>query len=61
MFVSEVINKPLSPEQARIKSLNDQAKRLRNQAKQARAQQKVRKAQADLARARQPSIPSAAA
>ena len=61
MFVSEVINKPLSPGQARIKSLNDQAKRLRDQAKQARAQQKVRKAQADLARARQLAIPSVAA
>jgi len=58
MFIKEVIRKPPSPEQARINTLNDQAKRLRDQAKQARAQQKIRKAQADLARVRAPVPPS---
>jgi hypothetical protein len=58
MLITEVIKKPPSPEQARIKSLNDQAKRLRDQAKQERARQKVRKAQADLSKARAASAPS---
>jgi hypothetical protein len=58
MVIKEVIKKPLSPAQARVKALNDQAKRLRDQAKQAKAQQRLRKAQADLARANAPIPPS---
>jgi len=60
MSVNEVINKPLSPMQAGVKALNDQAKRLRDQARQTKAQQNVRKAQADLARANAPRPPAAA-
>jgi len=60
MFIKEVVRKPPTPEQARINTLNDQAKRLQDQAKQARAQQKIRRAQADLARARTSPLPSQA-
>ena len=59
MWICE-ITKPLTPAEARINALDDQARRLRDQAKQARAQKRVRKAQADLARAQAPSPPSLA-
>ncbi len=37
--------KPPTPEQQRIKSLNDQAERYKNLAKQAKAQNRLKKAQ----------------
>ena len=45
MKVIEVTSKPLTPEQARIKSLQAQAKRARDAVKAERARQQMRKAQ----------------
>lgn len=44
-------NKPLTPQQLQVKSLQDQSKRLKDRAKQVKAQQGVQKAQAKLQRA----------
>jgi hypothetical protein len=49
MKVCEVTSRPLTPEQARIKSLQDQAKRAREAVKSERARQQMRKAQNQLA------------
>ncbi len=49
MKVIEVTNKPLTPEQARIKALQAQAKRAREAVKAERARQQIRKAQNQLA------------
>lgn len=49
MKVCEVVKGPLTPEQARIKSLQDQAKRAREALKAERARQKIKKAQNQLA------------
>ena len=49
MKVIEVTNKPLTPEQARIKSLQDQARRAREAVKAERARQKIRQGQKQLA------------
>ncbi len=48
MKVCEVTKGPLTPEQARIKSLQDQAKRAREAVKAERARQQIRKAQNQL-------------
>ncbi len=50
MRVLEITNKPLTPEQARIKSLQNQAKRARDAVKAERARQQIRKAQNQLAK-----------
>ena len=50
MKVCEVTKGPLTPEQARIKSLQDQAKRAGEAVKAERARQKIKKAQSQLAR-----------
>jgi hypothetical protein len=50
MKVCEVTSGPLTPEQARIKSLQDQARRAREAVKAERARQKIKKAQSQLAR-----------
>lgn len=44
-------NKPLTPQQLQVKSLQDQSKQLKDRAKQVKAQQSVQKAQATLQRA----------
>ncbi|MDO9025294.1 hypothetical protein [Zwartia sp.] len=44
-------NKPLTPQQLQVKSLQDQSKRLKDQAKQVKAQQSFQKAQAKLSKA----------
>lgn len=44
-------NKPLTPQQLQVKSLQDQSKQLKDRAKQVKAQQSVQKAQAKLQRA----------
>ncbi len=49
MKIIEVTSKPPTPEQARIKSLQDQAKRAREAVKAERARQKIKKAQSQLA------------
>jgi hypothetical protein len=49
MKVIEVTNKPLTPEQARIKSLQAQAKRARDAVKAERARQKIKQGQYQLA------------
>ena len=49
MKIIEVTSKPLTPDQARIKSLQDQAKRAREAVKAERARQQIRKAQNQLA------------
>lgn len=49
MKVIEVTNKPLTPEQARIKSLQAQAKRAREAVKAERARQKIQQGQKQLA------------
>lgn len=41
-------NKPLTPQQLQVKSLQDQSKRLKDRAKQVKAQQSVQKAQTKL-------------
>ena len=46
-------NKPLSPQQLQVKSLNDQSKKLKDQAKQVKARHSVQSAQAKLAKANQ--------
>lgn len=48
MRIIEVTSKPLTPEQARIKSLQAQAKRARDAVKAERARQQIRKAQNQL-------------
>ena len=50
MKVYEVTNKPMTPEQARIKSLQDQAKRAREAVKAERARQKIKAGQKALAK-----------
>ncbi len=50
MKVCEVTKGPLTPEKARIKSLQDQAKRAREAVEVERARQKIKKAQSQLAR-----------
>lgn len=47
---SSPISKPLSPEQARIKALKDQAKRIQQNIKAERARQKIRAGQQQLAK-----------
>lgn len=49
MKIKEVTAKPLTPEQARIKSLQDQAKRAREAVKAERARQKIQQGQNQLA------------
>ena len=49
MKIIEVTSKPLTPEQARIKSLQDLAKRAREAVKAERARQKIRQGQQQLA------------
>ncbi len=49
MKVCEVTSGPLTPEQARVKSLQDQAKRASEAVKAERARQKIKKAQNQLA------------
>ncbi len=49
MKVFEVIKGPLTPEQARIKSLQDQAKRAREAVKAERARQRIKASQNQLA------------
>jgi len=44
-------NKPLTPQQLQVKSLQDQSKRLKDRAKQVKAQQSFQKAQVKLQRA----------
>ena len=50
MKIKEVTTKPLTPEQARIKALQAQAKRARDAVKAERARQQIRKAQNQLAK-----------
>jgi hypothetical protein len=45
MKIIEVTSKPMTPEKARIKSLQDQAKRAREAVKVERARQQMKKAQ----------------
>ena len=45
MKIKEVTSKPLTPEQARVKALQDQADRAKNAVKAERARQKIQKAQ----------------
>ncbi len=48
MKICEVTKGPLAPEQARIKSLQDQAKRARDAVKAERARQRLRKTETQL-------------
>ncbi len=48
MTINEVTNKPPTPEQARIRALQAQAKRAREAVKAERARQQMRKAQNQL-------------
>lgn len=48
MKIIEVTSKPLTPEQARIKSLQDQARRAREAVKAERARQKIKAGQNEL-------------
>jgi hypothetical protein len=50
MTINEVTNKPPTPEQARIKALQVQAKRARDAVKAERARQQIRKGQNQLAK-----------
>jgi hypothetical protein len=51
MKIAEIAaRKPLTPDQARIKSLQDQAKRARDAVKSERAKQKIRSGQQQLNR-----------
>lgn len=50
MKTIEVTSKPLTPEQARIKALQAQAKRARDAVKAERARQQIRKGQNQLAK-----------
>lgn len=50
MKIIEVTSKPLTPEQARIKALQAQAKRARDAVKAERARQQIRKGQNQLAK-----------
>jgi len=49
MKIKEVTNKSLTPQQARIKSLQDQAKRARDAVKAEKARQKILQGQKQLA------------
>lgn len=50
MRIYEIVStKPLTPEQARLKALKDQAKRARDAVKAERSRQKIRSAQKQLA------------
>ena len=49
MKIKEVTSKPLTPDQARIKSLKAQAKRAREAVKAERARQKIQQGQKQLA------------
>ena len=49
-FSSPTNSKPLSPEQARIKALKDQAKRIQQTIKAEKARQKIRAGQQQLAK-----------
>lgn len=49
-FSSPINNKPLSPEQARIKSLKDQAAKIQKSIKSERARQKIAAGQQQLAK-----------
>lgn len=49
MKIKEVTSKPLTPEQARIKALQDQARRAREALKAERARQKIQQGQQQLA------------
>ena len=50
MRIKEIVStKPLSPEQARLKALKDQAKRARDSVKGERARQKIKAGQQQLA------------
>jgi hypothetical protein len=48
--ISSPITKPLSPEQARIKALKDQAKRIQQTIKAEKASQKIKAGQQQLAK-----------
>ena len=50
MKIKEVTTKPLTPQQARIKSLQAQAKRAREAVKAERARQKIKQGQMQLAK-----------
>lgn len=50
MTINEVTNKPPTPEQARIRALQAQAKRARDAVKAERARQQIRKGQNQLAK-----------
>ena len=51
MRIHEIVStKPLTPEQARLKSLKDQAKRARDAVKAERARQKIKAGQQALAK-----------
>jgi len=50
MKIKEVTSKPLTPERARIKSLQDQAKRAREAVKAERARQKIQQGQKQLSK-----------
>jgi len=50
MTINEVTNKPPTPEQARIKALQAQAKRAKDAVKAERARQQIRKGQNQLAK-----------
>jgi hypothetical protein len=50
MIVYEVINKPLTPEQARIKAMQAQVKRAQEAVKAERARQKIKAGQNALAK-----------
>lgn len=50
MKIKEVTSKPLAPEQARIKSLQDQARRAREAVKAERARQKIQQGQKQLSK-----------
>ncbi len=51
---SSPISKPLSPEQARIKALKDQARKIQQTIKAERARQKIRSGQQQLAKINSP-------
>ncbi len=50
MKIKEVMNKPPTPEQARLKSMKDRVKRDQQAVKAERARQKIKAGQADLAK-----------
>ena len=50
MKIKEVMNKPPTPEQARLKSMKDRVKRDQQAVKAERARHKIKAGQADLAK-----------